>query len=598
MKSKSWIWLLAIPGAIVIEYLLGASIINLIEQHRVLYETRIVRIHIAVALSLLFVVGGHLFLNVNRGNLRLKLLLAILLGALAILEVILLFSPQDFMREESQITYFTSLVLAMAALAAGCNYCYLAYVATRSTFVVRMFWLAMTFAFFFASADESLTIHEAIGARLDRYLGADGAARYMQDIVTLLYSAAGLVVVFLSLTFLRKEFVKRGCYFWIIFIFAAVCYAASTLLDSFDDYLQRFGSLTNLDYMANSCEEVLEFVAANLFLTGFVIALLETDDHRLLKQAVALLGDTRSSGRRLKAVFYGLAGPYLLALVVVGVLYWPPAETYVREPDRFAVTVRSKSVDGSESPDGMFMRGGKLYVASDLAASVFVFDDRESPPRRIVGVPGDFERLESITVGPSGTIYVSDDSKNLVFAIDGNESRVILRPADGIRSPKGLAMDSKGNLLVADAEVGTVFKYQAGKLHIHVSSLDGLTSPEELAVDRFDNLYVTDEHRHLVLRTAPSGETTVFVDEKSGLRAPEGIAIHGDDVFVTDSKRGAVFRFNLQGENPQGEGRVYVQLTNRMRQVEGIAVDADGTLFLGIRKPYPMPCFILEIRAR
>lgn len=564
------------------------SLIEVVERIKVLDQALVVRIYLVLPLALLWLSLALGFLHTAPGELRQRLVLADLLFAIAVVMVILAGDHHDFISEESKITYFTSTILLLAGVCALLNYLYNTYVLV-SRLTLRLFWALLASAFLFAALDEQLVLHEKIGDLLHRVMRPVGPLEDMGDFVTLVYGFGGLIFVFIFLRFCQKEFLKNDLSFYKIFLGAACLYAASTLLDSFDFLLVPLSKEIDFVYMANAVEEIFEFSAANLFFVAFLVALLESNQHSLLKQATLVVTARAKDRPMLRFTAYAATVIFFMASAMLTVIVRPD-QNLIHEGDRFQVEIFADKSHGLSRADGMYYRDG--HFANDTASTVAVFgQDRRSV------VMGDatagLKTPGSIVVDKEGTVYVTDDTRNELFAIREGHVQVLLGSSDGLRSPKGLALDPEGNIYISDMKAAAVFRYQDGKLSLFASTLQGLSVPEEMAFDKNHNLYVTEEKQCQVIKVTPEGKASIFADKSSGLGSPEGIAIHGDYVYVSDSKKGAVFRFNLLGE-----GGPMVSFGKRYRELEGIAVDDRGSIYVASRKKDPVPSIIFKITER
>jgi DNA-binding beta-propeller fold protein YncE len=216
-----------------------------------------------------------------------------------------------------------------------------------------------------------------------------------------------------------------------------------------------------------------------------------------------------------------------------------------------------------------------LYVANDVPPSVMTIKAGKS---RILTSANELKRPESIAVAKDGTVYLTDDSRRLLLRIrQGPAPEIILGP-EKLKEPKGLAFDPAGALYVADFGASAILVLRDNK--IETFAVPG-HRPEEIAFDRSGNLYFTEESPARVMKISPSGALSTFVDGSSGVVAIEDIAIKGDDIYVADSRRGAIFKFGLNGQ-----GRVVLAFEKRTGvEIEAIALDDDGVIYLGLRKP-------------
>ncbi len=159
---------------------------------------------------------------------------------------------------------------------------------------------------------------------------------------------------------------------------------------------------------------------------------------------------------------------------------------------------------------------GRLYVADNQSAQIFVFDP-DGRKRTQFGSrgtdEGQFRSICAIAVGPDGTIYVADQQALAVQLFDsqGNYLRGWGRHEMGAANfslPSGIALDSSGHILVSDelrhqVKIFTRDGVLLGQLG-GLGYFDGeLSFPSDLCVDDKDNIYVVERGNSRVQVFAP-----------------------------------------------------------------------------------------------
>ena len=159
---------------------------------------------------------------------------------------------------------------------------------------------------------------------------------------------------------------------------------------------------------------------------------------------------------------------------------------------------------------------GKLYVADNQSAQIYVFDP-DGRKRSQFGSrgtdEGQFRSICGMVIGADGTIYVADQQALAVQLFDsqGNYVRGWGRHEMGAANfslPSGIALDSKGRILVSDELRHQVkvfdregaFLYQFGGLGAGAGQL---SFPTDLCVDDKDNVYVVERGNSRVQVFAP-----------------------------------------------------------------------------------------------
>lgn len=513
---------------------------------------------------------------------RVRDLLGWALVALAfatILAVLALNPDADFTTEAGKITTFTTTALVLCSIASAASYA----VTARAQRLSRLFWGALALAFLFAAADEALMIHERLGDIASWLLGveSEAEANRVQDDVTVTYALAALAFLGGAAASVQATRLNRRSLAWLAI--AALVYFASTLLDSLNAGIRSAPlAIVDAGHMANTVEEMLEFMAAMLLLFGCLLGLLE---HRAAARWVATTEDRMAHwpARALRAAAAGGLGLFLLAALAL------PALGLGRAPGLVAEGLGARLVSGPEQaplhPDGLASGGGRIYVVSDHPASLARV--HRGGGVEVTALPYE---PESVAVAPDGRVFFSDEGRGEVYEVIGELAPILLLDrSDGLRAPKGLAVSPQGELFIADAGASAIFRYRGSGLSIFASSLDGVWTPEEIAFDANGDLYVTEDQKR-VQKLTPDGRMTTFLAPRAGF-TPEGIAIAGDRIVITDSGQGAVLEYRRDGG-----GRVLATLPPRLgRALEGVTITPDGAVWVGLRPPMDIPGALLRI---
>ncbi|MGA7618511.1 hypothetical protein, partial [Candidatus Binatus sp.] len=246
------------------------------------------------------------------------------------------------------------------------------------------------------------------------------------------------------------------------------------------------------------------------------------------------------------------------------------------------------SITGSntdlELPIGIAHTSGKIYVADEGAASVFVYPTlgsstgllNEAPSSGTISTILTTGFLESVALDSSGKIYAAGYEPNgdpgvLVYAAgsNGNAAPIatISGASTGLKYPHGIALDSSGKIYVADYGATSVFVYPAlgsstGVLdEAPLATINGsktdLKDPAGIALDSSGKIYVADYGATSVFVYKALGSSTGVLDEgptasisgsKTDLKDPYGIALDSSrKIYVTD-----------QGAEAKGPGSVFV----------------------------------------
>ncbi|TMM04712.1 MAG: hypothetical protein E6G10_04410 [Actinobacteria bacterium] len=161
--------------------------------------------------------------------------------------------------------------------------------------------------------------------------------------------------------------------------------------------------------------------------------------------------------------------------------------------------------------------------------------------------PGQFSGPRGIAVGPDGAVYVADTGNDRVQRRDPDAGTwSVVDPGTPLHAPVGLAVHRDGTLLVGDQ--GRVLRVSDGAAQALPAPPDApLETPDGLALDG-DRLYVSDAAGDRLLRfDLAGGAWEVLGAEGNGLGSfvqPEGVAVAptADRVYVADAGNDRVQR--------------------------------------------------------
>jgi sugar lactone lactonase YvrE len=185
-------------------------------------------------------------------------------------------------------------------------------------------------------------------------------------------------------------------------------------------------------------------------------------------------------------------------------------------------------------------------VATDRTGNVYVSDRGNSTIRKITpdaavttlaGTPGVFHSADG--VGTSATFEslegIAVDADGNIYAADGQTIRKVT--PDGVVTTLAGAQDAVGS----DDGTGPAARFNL---------------PAYLAVDAHGNVYVTDYSSATIRKITPAGVTTtiaglagvrgVVLGAAARFAEPNGIAVSGDSLVITDANAVLVLRHGAQ----------------------------------------------------
>lgn len=180
-----------------------------------------------------------------------------------------------------------------------------------------------------------------------------------------------------------------------------------------------------------------------------------------------------------------------------------------------AIAVPDGKIRGFEVPEGLdFGPGGHLYVANTSEGSVVKVDPKQND--KVVGrideaANAEFERPHDVDVDAHGLVHVSDPGNDRIVVLDEN-FKFIKEIKSGFNEPKYFGFDDKNRLYVAD-EYNNQLKIFDAELNLMLTLGDGKAGTEN---GRFYQ--------------------------------PEGVAVRGDQMWVSDTYNDRILRYRLSFE--------------------------------------------------
>ena len=147
----------------------------------------------------------------------------------------------------------------------------------------------------------------------------------------------------------------------------------------------------------------------------------------------------------------------------------------------------------------------------------------------------------AISVDAAGVVYITDAGNHRVrkIALDGSMQRVLTA---GLSSPVYTLPGPVGDLYIADVGLGAILHLTGGTLS---TVKNGLKGPRGLALDNQGNLYFTEMDAARVSRLAPDG---TLVQLAAGFWSiPRSVLISDSGIFVVDTGLQQIVRVDSSG---------------------------------------------------
>lgn len=203
---------------------------------------------------------------------------------------------------------------------------------------------------------------------------------------------------------------------------------------------------------------------------------------------------------------------------------------------------------------------GEIYVSDRTGRAIHIFSTDGSSlgtfqPR---GVPAEDWHPMGLAFDGEGNLYVTDlsEQKHRVLVFDSSGALKLEFGRQGGEPgqfwfPNGIAVDGQGRIYVADGNNGRLQVFDAeGQLLFVISRGYGpgdLSMPRGVAVDDKDHLFVADTSADVIKVYDISGDRPKYLRDigvsGSGdgqFRFPNGVAVTGNRIYVTDKENGRV----------------------------------------------------------
>jgi tripartite motif-containing protein 71 len=219
--------------------------------------------------------------------------------------------------------------------------------------------------------------------------------------------------------------------------------------------------------------------------------------------------------------------------------------------------------------------------------------------RERASVTGRFLDPEGLAIDAEGNVWVADEDRSELFILDSLGGTMLrasrLEGVDRITSGDSIALLGEGRAVTISDQYLVLVRLEGRELTLirtfgKRGSGDGeFGDPEGIAFDHQKReLYLADENNSRVVIYDSEGrfERAFPVDER-----PEGIALHGDQVYLMMSKAGWVSRYTKDGRFLSKFGGGVVQ------EPDFAVVSPDGTsLFITDNRGCKIEVFDLEGR--
>lgn len=173
-------------------------------------------------------------------------------------------------------------------------------------------------------------------------------------------------------------------------------------------------------------------------------------------------------------------------------------------------------VSGLSRPDGLLLRGNRLFIVEETANGRVLEYDLSVKKLRTLAV---LNNPEGIDMFPDGALAISEDSmEGRLLRVRRDDQPSVEVILDELKRPEGLVVGPDGTIIFAETATGRVLSYKNGEVNVVV---DDLAYPDQVEWAPDGALWITEDvNDGRLLRLKDGTIETVL----SGLRSPQGMA--------------------------------------------------------------------------
>jgi DNA-binding beta-propeller fold protein YncE len=193
---------------------------------------------------------------------------------------------------------------------------------------------------------------------------------------------------------------------------------------------------------------------------------------------------------------------------------------------------------------------GRLLVADTGNNRIAIYTVDNLSGKLVGEMRGRITRPEGVAVLSNGDVYATGaGSGNLVLFHDG----LVMREVAGFTTPHDVEVDSAGNVWVADSGNHRIIKLNDSLqiTRVFEQFRYGFNGPRYLALDSHQNLFVADKYSHNIKVISPNGKLLHVLGKTQPGKGPaqfshpEGVVIHANSVWFSDTYNNRIVRYNF-----------------------------------------------------
>jgi uncharacterized protein (TIGR03437 family) len=240
-----------------------------------------------------------------------------------------------------------------------------------------------------------------------------------------------------------------------------------------------------------------------------------------------------------------------LAFAADGSLYASDASVVRRITPAGAVTTAAGGGDparGDGSDPKQSLLNHPAGIAVDTAGTLYIADRDNGRIRKVANgmittLASELNGPQAVGVDLAGSVYVPDPDHHRVQKI-GADGRLTIVPSTGLISPVYVVPGSAGELYVADTGLGAILRVDSRG--VTTTLKDGLKGPRGLALDRQGGIYFTEMDGQRVSKLALDGSLTQLANGFWNIPRAVVVSASGT-LYVADTGLQQIVQIDLSG---------------------------------------------------
>lgn len=222
----------------------------------------------------------------------------------------------------------------------------------------------------------------------------------------------------------------------------------------------------------------------------------------------------------------------------------------VLDPDSLKVIGTIGASELSEPHDAAFDPQGRLMVADTGNDRVVVYRVNGTRGEKVTVIRGGFKRPEGVAAYAGKRVYVTGAHSNNLVAF---HSGIKVSSTAGLSSPHDVETDGAGNILVVDSNNDRLVFLNPDLqiLRILTGAPYNFNGPRYAVYDEAGRIYVADKYANMVKVIGPDDKLLATLGtgqagkKTNQLNKPEGVAVRGRDVWISDTYNNRILRYRV-----------------------------------------------------